>query len=580
MQSVFYKLHELIYPPKTPFPDQAKDTFLGGVRLRDVPGSIDDFYRLLFADFRRRWGWLDWFKISPSHILPKNRFVSYSEFMEAFTKRSTAFDNLKEKYPIYRLANLNTHTQQDDFIRSYETKGLDGYFYFMGKKNPRMFQIFHQWHRAYIPAKEKGRHTYIIGKAGSGKSELMKNLIIQDIKKNDSCVIVLEPSGDLSIELARQKDLDRDRLIYIDCSITPATPVINPIELIQDTTDHLLVQTQAQIIRDTLVQMCNLNGQPLTAQMQSVLQPCLDVVVENGGSLYDIQRFVDETTDNSDLVELGKQHPKHGYFFQQRFDRKNLNESKNGIYQKLQQILGLSSVSDFFCGKTTIDLPAAIEQNKVIIFNLSKGHLGTFGSLYIGRMVIAILQNLIFQRAKIEKSARTPIRLYIDEFHDYITKSMEEIFVQGRKYKVDLTVATQTAGQGMDTQMAHAVLSNTNVKFAGQNDYRNTKTMSNETGTELEVLNKLQVGEFLTRISNGQAFVLTSSTEHLDDKTCISPEEWEKVLEEQISRYYIPRENLVPPAPPGLITNKTQATRATTPKQSGKDDEIFTPLYE
>ena len=406
----------------------------------------------------------------------------------------------------------------------------------------------------------------------------MKNLIIQDIKKNDSCVIVLEPSGDLSIELARQKDLDRDRLIYIDCSITPATPVINPIELIQDTTDHLLVQTQAQIIRDTLVQMCNLNGQPLTAQMQSVLQPCLDVIVENGGTLYDIQRFVDETINNSDLVELGKQHPKHGYFFQQRFDRKNLKESKNGIYQKLQQILGLSSVSDFFCGKTTIDLPAAIEQNKVIIFNLSKGHLGTFGSLYIGRMVIAILQNLIFQRAKIEKSARTPIRLYIDEFHDYITKSMEEIFVQGRKYKVDLTVATQTVGQGMDTQMAHAVLSNTNVKFAGQNDYRNTRTMSNETGTELEVLNKLQVGEFLTRVSNGQAFVLTSNTEYLDDKSCISPEEWEKVLEEQISKYYIPRENMTPPAPPSIITKKP--ARAAKSEQPGDDGEIFTPLYE
>lgn len=580
MSGVFYKLHELIYPPGTPLPDPARDTFLGGVRLRDVPESIDEFYRLLFADFRRRWGWLEWIKISPSHLLPKTRFVSYSEFLEGFTKRSTAFNSLKEKYPIYRLANLNNHTQQDDFIRSYETEGLDGYFHFMGKKNSGMFQTFHQWQKAYIPLKEKGRHTYIIGKSGCGKSELMKNLIIQDIVKNDRCVILMEPGGDLSREVASQQGLDKDRLIYIDCSLTPVTPAINPIDLIQHKDDHLLVQTQAQLIRDTLVQMCNLNGQPLTAQMQSLLQPCLDVVVAKGGTLYDMQRFVDEEADNSDLLELGKKHPKHGHLFQNRFDRKNLKESKNGIFQKMQDILNLSSVSDFFCGETTIDLTAAIEEKKVIIFNLSTGHLGRFGGLYIGRMVIAMLQNLIFQRARVDKADRMPISLYIDEFHDYINPSMQVIFEQGRKYKVDLTVATQTVGQGMDNKMTESVLSNSNIKFAGQNDYKNTRTMSNETGTELEVLQKLQVGEFLTRVGNGRGFVLTSSTKHLDNKTCISNEEWEKVLEEQIKRYYKPRrENLTPPAPPGLITKSTK-TRFPKPERSNPDDEIFTPPYE
>lgn len=591
MSSVSYKLHELIYPPQTPLPDSTRDSFLGGVRLRDVPESIDEFYRLLFADFRRRWGWLDWFGFSPAHIFPKERFISHSEFLEAFTKRSTSFDDLKDKYPVYRLASLNNHSQQDNFIRSYETKGLDGYFHFMSRKNPAMFKVFHEWHKAYIPQKERGRHTYIIGKSGCGKSELMKNLIIQDIAKKDCCVIVIAPDGDMCSEIARQKSLDKERLVYVDCSFTPATPVINPIELIQNKHDHLAVQNQSQIIRDALVQMFKLNEQPLTSQMQSLVQPCLDIIIKRGGTLYDMQKIVDDEADNEELLTLARQHPKHGYQFQSRFDRANLRESKNGIYQKLQEILNLSSVADFFCGTTTINLPEAIEQKKVIVFNLSKGHLGRFGSLYIGRMVISILQNLIFERAKVEKADRVPVCLYIDEFQDFINKSMDEIFRQGRKYGVDLTVATQTVGQGMDSEMANSVLSNTNIKFAGQNDYKNTRTMSNETGAELEVLQKLQRGEFLSRISNGRAFVLSSSTAYLDTKTCISNEEWDKVIQDQMKKYYTERPDPVTPPPPPPPKKDKQVQRPDPqsrnrdkvkpkpPKEDG-EGEIFTPLYE
>jgi hypothetical protein len=167
-------------------------------------------------------------------------------------------------------------------------------------------------------------------------------------------------------------------------------------------------------------------------------------------------------------------------------------------------------------------------------------------------MIISILQNIIFQRVKLEKKDRTPISLYIDEFQDFINKSIEEIFRQGRKYGVDLTVATQTVGQGMDIDMTTSVLSNTNIKFAGQNDYKNTRTMSNETGTELEVLQKLQRGEFLTRVSNGRAFVLSCNTAYLDTNTCINNKEWEEVLDNQIKKYYTKRPDFFTPPPPPL----------------------------
>lgn len=121
-------------------------------------------------------------------------------------------------------------------------------------------------------------------------------------------------------------------------------------------------------------------------------------------------------------------------------------------------VLNLSSFKHLFCGTTTIDLKKAIEEKKVIVFNLSKGKLGAIASEHIGKMLIAILQNIIFQRAALKDEERIPTNIYVDEFQDFINESIEEIFVQGRKYKVSLTVACQVVGQKMTTDMTRVVL--------------------------------------------------------------------------------------------------------------------------
>jgi len=135
-----------------------------------------------------------------------------------------------------------------------------------------------------------------------------------------------------------------------------------------------------------------------------------------------------------------------------------LTISRQGIYQKLQNLLNFSVFTDFFCGDSTIDIKQVIDEKKVIVFNLSKGRLGDFSSSYIGMMIVAIIQNLIFHRAGINAELRTPTRIYIDEFQDFVNKSSEEIFVQGRKYNVGLTVASQIVGQKMTTEMTKIVL--------------------------------------------------------------------------------------------------------------------------
>lgn len=262
----------------------------------------------------------------------------------------------------------------------------------------------------------------------------MKHLIIQDIQKKDKCVILLEPNGDLSEQVARQKGLDKDRLVYVDCSLSPRTPRLNPFELI-NLENELDIEKHSQVIRNALVQIFAKDGQPITLQMQSILQPCLEIVAKQRGTLADLQRFMVDGV-NSDLLEAGQKSQKHGDFFKYKFKENNLLVSRQGIYQKLLNLLNFSVFSDFFCGDSTIDIRRVIEDKKVMLFNLSRGKLGDYSSSYIGMMMVAIIQNLIFHRANVKTELRTPVRIYIDEFQDYVTESSEQIFVQGRKYYV------------------------------------------------------------------------------------------------------------------------------------------------
>jgi len=160
-------------------------------------------------------------------------------------------------------------------------------------------------------------------------------------------------------------------------------------------------------------------------------------------------------------------------------------------------------------------------------------------------MMVAIIQNIIFQRADIPVAERIPVRIYIDEFQDFVSESSEQIFVQGRKYHVGLAVASQIVGQKMTAEMTKIVLGNTDVKFIGVNGYQSLSVMSRETYTEIEKLNKLSVGRFFCKIFNGQSFVLEVPTDHLDSRTCIPANERETLLSNQLQSFYAPRESLM-----------------------------------
>jgi hypothetical protein len=561
------KLQQLIYPSGATANDETNSIYLGTTRLRDVPEHEDDFFRLWFLRFNNLTKWFWFLRDLIEQWWVKHRFISFAEYQEVYKDKMVKDGkDIQIRYPVYRLLDIANEKQRQRFVNTYPNK-ITGYFGLMHKVNLPLWEMYNKRHTVRLPKKEMEKHTYILGGTGSGKSELLKHLVLQDVGKAEKCVIVIEPNGDLSEQIASQHGIPPERLIYINCGLDLRTPSINPFELM-DTNNDLEVEKQSQIIRIALQQIFQGDGQPLTLQMQSIIEPCLEIVAKQKGTLKDLQRFMVNGI-NEDLLAAGKASPKHRDFFERKFNDGNLTPSRQGIYQKLMNLLNMTTFSDFFCGKTTIRLQQAIAEKKVIVFNLSKGKIGDISSVYIGKMLIAIIQNLIFQRESMKEEKRTPIAIYVDEFQDFINESAESMFVQGRKYKVNLTVASQVIGQKMTTEMTKIVLGNTNVKFVGMNGYETLRVMSKETYTEIEELKDLTVGQFFCRIGNGQGFILKVPEKHLGWTTCKDEAGWLQVQKNQIERYYKARALHSPTTPAPPPKNQKQQE----PKQPPKPDK-------
>lgn len=391
-------------------------------------------------------------------------------------------------------------------------------------------------------------HTYIIGGTGSGKSELMKILIQQYILRDTTGIVVIEPNGDFAEQIAKFKEnLSPDRrkkLIYIDPHLDPLhTPIINPFDINGTSEDSIDKATQE--LASTLQTIFEELGGALTLNMDSILEPCINVMIRHKMTLKDLQRFMDSER-NQDLIQLGLQSPNEEVrdFFEHRFSANEFYKTKVSIATRIQRLLNSTAFRNVVLGKNTINLQKELEQQKLIIFNLSKGRIGSRASGAIGRFLVSMIQNMALERAEIPEKQRKPAHLFIDEFHNYISPKISEILEESRKYKLYLTVASQVVGQKMDSDFEKSLLGNSNIKIIGKNDYYSRSKFEKEMeNPDMERMKKLNTGKFILGIGKGEAFEVEVSKRLLGHKNSMKPNQWEEIRQEQLKKYYVKKVN-------------------------------------
>ena len=410
---------------------------------------------------------------------------------------------------------------------------------------------------AYVTEDARRLHTYITGGTGSGKSELMKVLIHEYIKRPDyGSVVIIDPHGPLARQVARFKEFagsGADRLVYIDPALSyDQAATINPfyVKPVEDRREYQwLVDTTAQEIGKIIAEIVAPDTGGLTGQMKTLLMPCISTVIYAGKTLADLQRFMIKET-NEDLVRRGLKSPNRGHrlFFQSMFHDSSYAKTKSSIATRIMGLLSTEAFYDLTIGSahSTFEFAQALNSKKVIVFNLSRGQMGPEASSAFGRFVIAMLQSFALKRDRELEKGQTPVpvHVFVDECQLYITESIEAILSEARKYGVHLTLAQQIAGQNMSPQLTRMVLGNTAIKLVGKNGEATLNTMSKEIRADLDDLRALRgKGHFFLKAGDSLAYPIQAPAHLLGSANAMTGEAWEAVVAGQLERYYQPKDD-------------------------------------
>jgi hypothetical protein len=471
-------------------------------------------------------------------------------------KNQALYNQISNKFSTYE-EFITSKTAINDPNNKLYKRDLDGYFEYMRDENPPLASFFLDYFEPYFSDRVRACHTYITGASSSGKSELMKSIIIGHILKSNCSVVLIEPHGDLAKQIYKSKIfLDKpqaERLIIIEPNFDHhLTPIINIFdqftiknEFDLDRISQEYTKTFATIFEDL--------GEVPTGRMKTILGHCITVILrKKESSIRDLLRFM-TTTDNADLIDLGtKDHNQTtADFFRNEFENETYKHTKNGIYDRLQGLLKNQIFAGLTTGKSTVNIPNSINTNKVVILNLSRGGIGTEVSQAFGRLIISIVQIAGLQRDEIKPENRPITHLFIDEFQNYISDTIKEILEELRKYKIFITLANQYVGQDLNTNEVKSILGNTKIKVIGQSSYGNSTNMAREMQIKPEQITDLNRGEFYiqypnTKTGKQQTIKIKGSTKYLDDSFCMANTPFNQLKISQIERFYVERVKYTP----------------------------------
>lgn len=332
----------------------------------------------------------------------------------------------------------------------------------MGKKLPpgSIHIGFRYAHGNALPFHLKGidrrQHLYLIGKTGTGKSTLLRNLIIQDILAGRG-VALIDPHGDLAesvldlIPSSRSEDV-----VYFNPS-DEAYPVgLNVLECNTLGQEHLIPSNVVSIFKNIWPEFW---GPRLEHTLTAA---CASLVAAGGQTILGVNRILTDVSFREKVLRRVHD-PFLISFWRNEFDTYSARFASEAIAPILNKIgkLVMSPLLRNILGQPQSGFDAGFMMNrkKIFIANLSKGLLGEEKSNLLGSILVSKFQLAAMARASIPESEREDFHLYVDEFQNFTTGSFATILEEARKYRLCLTLAHQHMGQ-LSERIRTAVLGN------------------------------------------------------------------------------------------------------------------------
>ncbi|MCD6149544.1 type IV secretion system DNA-binding domain-containing protein [bacterium] len=291
-----------------------------------------------------------------------------------------------------------------------------------------------------IKTDDRRRHMYIVGKTGMGKTNLLENLVIQDIK-NGQGVCYIDPHGDTSEKLLKAIPSNRiNDVIYFNPADAEFPIAFNILEAVSEDKKNLVASGMMGVFKKIWPDVWS-------ARMEYILNNTILALLDYPGStMLGVNRMMSDK-DYRKRVYLKIKDPVVKSFWINEFDKwddRFRKEAVAAIQNKVGQFIS-SSVIRHIVGqpKSTIDMRDIMDNQKILIVNLSKGKIGEDSMRLLGGMVITKIQLAAMGRVEIPEEERKDFYLHVDEFQNFATESFANILSEARKYRLNLILAHQ-----------------------------------------------------------------------------------------------------------------------------------------
>lgn len=356
-----------------------------------------------------------------------------------------------------------------------------------------------------IRAEDRGRHMYIIGKTGMGKSTMLENMAIQDIRNGEGMAF-LDPHGSTADRIMEYVPPHRIKDVVYFAPFDMDYPVaFNVMEDVGYDKRHLVVSGLLSAFRKIWVDAWS-------ARMEYILSNTLLALLEyDGATLLDVNRMLINKSFRKKVVDNVTDPIVKSFWVDEfaNYTDRYTQDATPAIQNKVGQFTSNPLIRNIVGqAKSSFDIRRLMDEKKILIMNLSKGRVGEVNSTLLGSMLVTKIYLAAMSRADVTAETMRslpPFYLYVDEFQNFANESFSDILSEARKYKLRLVIAHQYVEQ-MEEEVRNAVFGNvgTTVSFrVGPFDAETLETIFNPQFTATDLVNLGFAQIYLTLMIRG-----------------------------------------------------------------------------
>ncbi|QQG40796.1 MAG: type IV secretion system DNA-binding domain-containing protein [Candidatus Levyibacteriota bacterium] len=359
----------------------------------------------------------------------------------------------------------------------------------------------------FMSEDDRRRHMYIIGKTGTGKSEFLKDMIMQDIRDGKG-LAVIDPHGDLIEDMLPMIPPSRaEDVILFDPSDASRPMGFNMLEAQTEEQKHYVVSS----IIGLMYKLFDPNKTGIIGPRfeHAIRNAMLTVMYEKGSTFIEVVRVLTDAAYVQELLPKVQDPIVRRYWTDQIAQTSDFHKSevldyivsKFGRFVTNKMIRNIIGQSD-----SAFNFRKVMDEGKILLVNLAKGRIGEENSSFLGLILVPKILVAAMSRQDMPKDQRRDFFLYVDEFQNFATPDFAQILSEARKYKLNLVVANQFIGQ-MEEEVKNAIFGNVGsvVSFrVGVTDANYLQHEFQPTFTEADLINVERFNTYIKKIVGGE----------------------------------------------------------------------------